>query len=344
MLVNAPIEYAHAHGIQTGNFRGLAKKLEEIRREIAPEVEKLVDSYETNPQLRSLILDAIPRGAYHRGPFVYVTSSCNGSKPNLPLAAASELVYWADAVLDDIADGNEFRQGATSMRLNAGNELATYVGNVMYGIALEAVADISKDMSKDNARQLFESFARRIHITSRGQGIDLLLTRRPVEDVTIPEYLQLIKETTGVDVGSNMFIGGLSAGLNGGTLESLYQFGLNLGTLAQARDDVLDYCDAIDEHGQFIIGKLPFRDIATGKRRLPLLLTKNPHARRLPDEVYDKIERDTLGPIREEARLHLNSAEIDTDNKQLLEDVLDYWSDIRLFQEIAKGQMPPEGS
>lgn len=337
MLVNAPIEYAQAHGVKTGNFIGLAKKLEEIRREIVPEVEKLVVSYETNPQLRSFILNTIPVGAYHRGPFVYVTSMCNGSKPNLLLAAASELVYWADVILDDIADGNEFRQGATSMRLTTGNELATYVGNVMYGIALEAVADISKGMSKDNARQLFESFARRIHVTSRGQAIDLMLTKRSIEDVTIPEYLQLIKETTGVDVGSNMFIGGLSAGLNRGTTESLYQFGLILGTLAQIRDDVLDYCNAKDKHGQFIIGKLPFRDITTGKRRLPLLLTRNSQVQILPDEVYDKIE-NILAPMREEARRHLNSAEINVDNKQLLEDILDYWSNIRLFQDIARVQ------
>ena len=333
MLVQKPIEYAKSLGIDVSEHIGLGNELVRIRAQIAPEIDRLIADHETNPELRSILLKAIPREGGHRGPLVYIVSSSNGNKPDLILSAASELFYWADAGLDDVADGNTFRQSAISIRKMFDDTTALYVSNVLYGIALEGVVTQFRD-NPHKFREITEAFARRLHIVSRGQAVDMLATKKSLEEIRTDDYLKLVEETTGVDVGLNMKIGAISARLDPQTTENLYQFGFRLGTLAQIRDDVLDYCDAKDSEGNYIIGKLPFRDIESGKRRLPLLLTKDSNLRRIPDKVYDKIESYFIEPRREEAKKYLGSVNISRESRDLLGKILNYWSDIRLFQKI----------
>ena len=180
------------------------------------------------------------------------------------------------------------------------------------------------------------AFAERIHITSRGQAIDMLMAKKDKKDIVISDYIKLVEETTGYNIGLNLKIGGIASGLEEEKVNCLFKFGFNLGTLAQIRDDVLDYCDAKLD-GQYIIGKLPFRDTETNKKRLPLLLTKDSILRKLPSSVYDKIEGDFIAPRRKEAKRQLEEAKIDPESKQLFERILDYWSDIQLFQKLSSG-------
>ena len=129
-------ELAKRLGIDTDMFTDLRERLIDIRAQINSYIEKLITRYETNRELREIILKAIPWEGGHRGPFVYITSSINKNQPNLVLSAASELVYWADAGLDDVADNNTFRQSATSIRTNYSDIIALYASNSLYGIAL----------------------------------------------------------------------------------------------------------------------------------------------------------------------------------------------------------------
>ena len=123
--------------------------------------------------------------------------------------------------------------------------------------------------------------------------------------------------------------------LDNEALSNIYQFGLRLGTLAQIRDDVLDYCEVKDGEGKYIIGKLPFRDSETGKKRLPLLLTQDSGLRKIPSKVYDSIEADFIKLRRSEAKMYLNSANINEESRELLGKILEYWSDIRIFQKLS---------
>jgi len=335
MLVDAPIKYAIGAGIDIPEYASLAKKLARIRKEIAPEIDSLLDHGETNEELRNILKSAIPRDGGHRGPFVYILSRAKGADPDLEIAAASELFYWADAGLDDVADGNTQRQGAESARVKHGDTFALYASNVLYGVAMAKVVDKLK-ASPDKLKKLAGYFSDRLHITSRGQAIDMLMSQREIDDVSMEEYISLIEETTGVDVGTNMKIGAVLAGLDDETVENLYQFGFRMGTMAQARDDVLDYCDVKDGEGNYIIGKQPFCDIESKKKRLPVLLTKDYKLKELPDWVYDEIEKTVLSPRRKEAGKFLDAANINSETKELLREILNYWSDIRIFQKIGK--------
>ncbi len=334
MLLEKPMEYAVSRGQHPPGYEALAC-LREIRSKITPEMHRILDKYETNSDLRQIIKSAIPEeGSYHRGSLVSIVSGSAGAKPHTTLSAAAELFYWATAWLDDIADENTFRQGAISVRHSTDNLVAMYASNALYGIVMRAICDEFAQEPQKLAK-LMAHFSKNFHVINRGQAVDALMAKKQIKDVTIGDYLSLIEETTGVDIASNIAMGAIARGLDAKTDEHLYQFGLRLGTLAQIRDDVLDYCDTQYE-GEYIIGKLPFRDIETRKKRLPLLLTGDQTMKHLPDKVYDIVEKDFIAPRKNEAKQYLETAKMSPEAKETLYKILDSWSDIRLFKKIER--------
>jgi len=337
MLLESPMKKAIELGHNPEGYQELANQLNKIREQITPEMQSILSQYETDKQVREIIQSSIPKeGSYHRGSLVSIVSASKGEKPNSRIAAAVELFYWATAWLDDIADKNTLRQGTESIRKTSGDTIAMYASNALYGIVFRAIADELKEPKK--LSKVVNLLARNFHIINRGQTIDALMTTHSLESVSVADYISLIEETTGVDVASNLGIGAVLAEIDQETFDNVYKFGLNLGALAQIRDDVLDYCNTKDEKGDYVIGKLPFRDVETGKKRLPLLLTQNTKLRSLPNEVYDRIEEDFVKPRREKAKNYLHSADISEESKETLESILNYWSDIRLFQKLSSNE------
>lgn len=334
MLLETPIHEAHRRGYVTEGYFDLEERLHEIKDQIRSEMRDIVNQHEKDPKLKDMILNSIPtEGSYHRGALISITSSSNGHSRDIHLSAAGELFYWATAWLDDIADENSFRQSTKALRMQTNDNIAMYVSNSVYGIIMEAIIK-QYELEPVKLAKILKYFAQNFHVINRGQAKDIFLAEKPLRQVNTSEYLQLIEETTGVDVATNLAIGSISAGLNDETLQNIYQFGLRLGTLAQIRDDVLDYCDLKDSNGQYIIGKMPFRDVQSKKKRLPVLLTKNSQLRHISPEIYDKIEIEFIQPRINQARTYLNSTAINEDSKELLNKILNYWSDIRIFQKI----------
>jgi geranylgeranyl pyrophosphate synthase len=293
MLLAKPINEAIRNGYVVKGYAGLEERLHDIRKQIQPVMRELVTKYESDPALRKTILAGIPEeGSYHRGSLISITSESRGKHRDIPLSAAGELFYWATAWLDDIADKNTFRQSSQSVRSQTDDNIAMYASNALYGIVMRSIAE-QFESEPDKLAQIFKYFAHNFHVINRGQARDLVMARKPLEKVSISDYMALVEETTGVDVATNLAVGGVSGKLGQEAQDGLYQFGLRLGTLAQIRDDVLDYCEVKDNEGHYVIGKLPFRDVETGKKRLPLLLTKDPDLRTIPEEVYDKIQTGT---------------------------------------------------
>ncbi|RJQ18108.1 hypothetical protein C4573_00090 [Candidatus Woesearchaeota archaeon] len=336
MLLEQPMKEARSIGHHIGAYSDLETKLHELREQIGREMHKMVKQYEPDAKLQELILNSIPvEGSYHRGALISIVSESRGNERNISLSATGELFYWATAWLDDISDGNTFRQNTDTMRKTSNDTVAMYLSNAVYGFVMEAIVE-QHGTEPAKLSRIFKYFAHNFHVINRGQAKDILMAQRTLESVTIEEYVALIEETTGIDVATNLAIGGIAAGLADETIDKLYQFGLRLGTLAQIRDDVLDYCDVKDDKGKYIIGKLPFRDLETNKKRLPILITKDPTLRKIPDSVYEKIECEYILPRRQEAEKYLYEATIHEESEELLIKILQYWSDIRIFQKLQR--------
>ncbi|MFH0870039.1 MAG: polyprenyl synthetase family protein [archaeon] len=330
MILEGPMRYAISQGHHPKDYDELMISLRGIRERILPAMHYIIGKYEDDPHVLSLLKGAIPKeGSYHRGSLVDIVA---GKKTNTLVAAAAELFYWAGSWQDDVADNNTFRQTAKSMREFIGDTSAMYLGNALFGIVFRTMCD---ELPDDKLSKVMGYMSKDFHLVHKGQVLDMLMTQRSIDEISLHEYSHLIECTTGVDIASQLGIGAVLAELNTLTTNSLYSFGLQLGTLAQIRDDVLDYCDTKYE-GEFVIGKLPFRDVESSKKRLPLLLTKDPSMRKIPHEIYDRIDEDFIQPRIKTAQKHLRDADIPIRPKRLLEKILLYWSDIRIFETLGE--------
>jgi geranylgeranyl diphosphate synthase, type II len=97
-----------------------------------------------------------------------------------------------------------------------------------------------------------------------GQQYDMRFEYR--DDVTINEYLDMIRLKTSVLLGGALKIGALIGGASKQDAELLYDFGVHLGIAFQLQDDILDVYGDPDKFGKQVGG-----DIIYNKKTFLLL-------------------------------------------------------------------------
>lgn len=152
----------------------------------------------------------------------------------LDAALAVEVFHNFSLVHDDIMDQAPLRRGKETIHQK---------WDVNTGI-------LSGDALLIKAYQLFESyppeimfplvklFSRTALQVCEGQQYDVEFENRP--DVPLQEYIRMIEYKTAVLLGAALQMGAIIAGQDKATQESLYQFGVLLGTAFQIKDDFLD--------------------------------------------------------------------------------------------------------
>ncbi|HFE51854.1 MAG TPA: polyprenyl synthetase family protein, partial [Bacteroidetes bacterium] len=113
--------------------------------------------------------------------------------------------------------------------------------------------------------------ARILHIISdasqrMSQGELLQLQTDTASQLSADVYFRVISEKTAALFGASCKLGGLTAGADDSTLQTLWDLGQKIGMAFQIKDDILDYVGAKDE-----LGKPAGQDLREGKATLPLL-------------------------------------------------------------------------
>lgn len=219
-------------------------------------------------------------------------------------ALAIEIFHNFSLVHDDIMDAAPLRRGKPTVH---------NIWDVNTGI-------LSGDAMLIQAYQLFETYDPPVFKTlvalfsktalevCKGQQYDIDFERR--NDVTLPEYLQMIEYKTAVLVATALKMGAIIAGARTKDAEALYQFGKNLGIAFQLQDDYLDAFGDVETFGKQIGG-----DIRENKKTFLLLksieLASKDHVEALkywyshqPEDCTAKIEAVTTlfresGAVRE---------------------------------------------
>src|SRR6202035_2047547 len=119
----------------------------------------------------------------------------------------------------------------------------------------------------------------------------LQMTSRNEYDQSLADYHRKIGRKTATLVSPSCYGGGLIAGLDGDSVESLRRYGHSLGMAFQIADDVLDYVATSAE-----VGKPVGADLRQGTVTLPLMLALadaevGPRLRRILDK-NDLNEKD----------------------------------------------------
>ena len=242
-------------------------------------------------------------------------------------ALALETFHNFTLIHDDIMDKAPMRRGMPTVYQKWNADIAILSGDAMLAKAFQYALQPKKGA---DLAHLLGKVAIEI---CEGQQMDLNF--ETLGNVTIPEYLEMIRLKTAVLLATALQMGATVAGADEDDIRHLYDFGINLGMSFQLQDDILDlYSDVAT------FGKKHGGDIAENKKTYLYLkaleLASDKDRRRLEHLFTLRMDHDEEEKIEEVQalydRLHV---------KEAVEKVmLDY--DRRAFAELDAVGLPEE--
>lgn len=177
-----------------------------------------------------------------------------------PAAFAIELFHNFTLLHDDIMDHAAIRRGIPTVHVRNGENSAILSGDAMSIMAFRYLAQCNTpDLTP--ILSLFSTTALEV---CEGQQYDMEFEKR--DQVTIAEYLEMIRLKTAVLIACSLKMGALLAGANAQNCQLLYEFGILIGIAFQLQDDWLDVYG--DEH---TFGKQIGGDICENKKSCLLI-------------------------------------------------------------------------
>jgi geranylgeranyl diphosphate synthase type II len=207
-------------------------------------------------------------------------------KAAIPAAMAIETFHNFTLIHDDIMDKAPLRRGKQTVHEKWGDNTAILSGDVMMVEANKHITNVDISILKP-ALDAFNATAQGV---CEGQQLDMEFESR--NDVSIAEYIDMIRLKTAVLLGGAMKLGAITAKATTEQASLIYQFGENLGIAFQLQDDILDVYGDPEKFGKQVGG-----DIISDKKtflRLKLQeLASADHLKQLDAQVSsaDPIEK-----------------------------------------------------
>ena len=149
----------------------------------------------------------------------------------LDVAVGIEMFHNFTLLHDDVMDNADVRRGKTTVHRRWNANTAILSGDTMLTIATQYVA-------RSGNWQVMELFNKTAIEIYEGQQWDMDFER--LNDVSVDEYINMIRLKTSVLLGCALKSGALIAGAGEDQADLLYQAGVNMGLAFQLRDDMLD--------------------------------------------------------------------------------------------------------
>ena len=172
-------------------------------------------------------------------------------------SAGIELFHNFTLLHDDVMDRADMRRGRATVHRRFGESTAILSGDAMLTMATQLIVKGGTDSPTLLPQiRLFNRTAMEIY---EGQQLDLDFEQR--DDVTVEEYMEMIRLKTSVLLGCACAMGALIANADHKTVNAFYRYGEKLGLAFQLQDDLLDsFGDPI------VFGKEIGGDIACDKK------------------------------------------------------------------------------
>lgn len=231
-----------------------------------------------NQEIRQLDWDKNPIGLYE--PIAYTlaaggkrlrpTLAIMGAKVYggdedkvLPAALALEVFHNFTLLHDDVMDKALVRRGRATVHVRWNENTAILSGDQMMIEAYKLLSGVEANKLPITL-QMFNKMATEI---CEGQQFDMDFESR--DDVTIDDYMMMIRLKTAVLLATALQIGAYIAGADEKGQHALYEYGIALGIAFQLQDDYLDCYGDETTFGKAIGG-----DIREGKKTFMLLSAK----------------------------------------------------------------------
>ncbi len=153
-------------------------------------------------------------------------------------AMAVELFHNFTLIHDDIMDAAPLRRGKETVHQKWNENVGILSGDALFVVAYQHLAKHETDVLP----RLLEIFSKTALEVCEGQQMDMDFETR--EDVSIEEYLEMIRLKTSVLLGAALEMGATVAKADDRNAELIYDFGMYVGLAFQIKDDILDlYAD-----------------------------------------------------------------------------------------------------
>ena len=190
---------------------------------------------------------------------VILSAKVSGYKgsDHLHLAAVIEFIHTATLLHDDVVDTSDLRRGKATANTKFGNAPSVLVGDFLYSRAFQMLVGVGN-------LDVMQTIADTTNAISEGEVQQLANARN--SNISEDVYKKIIFKKTAILFDAAAKIGAIIAGSKTGHIESLSNYGRNIGMAFQLMDDVLDYNGDSEN-----LGKNIGDDLAEGKMTLPLI-------------------------------------------------------------------------
>lgn len=178
-----------------------------------------------------------------------------------PQAAAIETYHNFTLLHDDLMDKADLRRGKPTVHKTWDENTAILSGDAMLILAYRFMM---QECPLQYVHEVMDVFTRTALEVCEGQQWDMEFEKRM--DVTVPEYIEMIRLKTSVLLAGALQIGAILGGASQEDAKKLYDFGIRSGLAFQLQDDYLDvYGDPA------VFGKKIGGDILCNKKTFMLI-------------------------------------------------------------------------
>ena len=196
-------------------------------------------------------------------------------------ALAVEVFHNFTLMHDDIMDKAPLRRGQATVHEKWDENVAILSGDTMLVKAYELMLQIDPKLLPE-ALRLFNKTAVEV---CEGQQIDMNFELR--REVSVEEYIDMIRLKTAVLLGFSLELGALMAGFSESDRAQIYDLGVNMGIGFQLMDDLLDVYGDQEKFGKQVGG-----DIVTNKKTYLLISALNKAAAEQIDVLNEWLSRE----------------------------------------------------
>ena len=262
---------------------------------------------------------------------VYEALTHDNAKDAINQAIAVELFHNFTLLHDDVMDHADIRRGRPTVHCKWSDNVAILSGDAMLTLASQYLAKCPEN----KLAPLTECFNDTAMGVYEGQQLDLEFEDRM--DVSVAEYIEMIRLKTSVLLAGACKLGAIMAGASEDVCNALHAYGESLGLAFQLRDDWLDTFGDPAVFGKEIGGDILNRKktwlLITGlneaKDELSSILAEDLEDEELISQVravYDRLKLDArcnelANQYSSQAREYLSRVKMDVEARHFFENL-----------------------
>ena len=225
-----PIEILERKNIE---INPLLEKYSEYIKKINSVLDSELEFY-AESEFKEPLKYALDGGKRIRPIILLLASECVGQIDDNTLAAACaiEFLHTESVIHDDIIDNETLRRRKDPFHIKYGYNTSVLTGDFVLGLILSIASRI-------NNPRVTKNLATTAMMMSEGEVIEGRLETS--EDITFDDYLKVIEYKTATAFETASRLGGIISGGTDVEIESLADYGKNIGIAYQIRDDLHDW-------------------------------------------------------------------------------------------------------